>query len=150
MQHATGPLLIRVGTLQYLQPTRDLTSKSMRCLLIAALVPLSASFASIPYEAPVRPLVRAEMTRAVPEGLFLFRDTYQFDNAKHPMTGITPISPGPHKLIVLLSGQDDPALFDTEFGAHESAFALRRRVMEKAVAAHGHGVVVVETPDYQN
>ena len=91
----------------------------MRCLLIAALVPLSASFASIPYEAPVRPLVRAEMTRAVPEGLFLFRDTYQFDNAKHPMTGITPISPGPHKLIVLLSGQDDPALFDTEFGAHE-------------------------------
>ena len=109
----------------------------MRFLLIATLVPLTASFASTPtpYE--------------VPEGLVLIRDSYEFDNAKHPMTGFTPDSPGPHKLIVMLTG-NDKAAYETEFGAHDAFFAIRRRAMEKAVAMQGHGMVIVQTPDYQN
>ena len=66
------------------------------------------------------------------------------------MTGFTPDSPGPHKLIVVLTGTDDPSRHETEFGAHDAAFAPRRRAMEKAVAMQGHGMVIVETPDYQN
>ena len=123
----------------------------MRFLLIALGVPLTASFASRPHKAPEgADLVLAETTRAVPEGLVLIRDTYQFENAKHPMTGFTPDSPGPHKLIVVLTGTDDPSRHETEFGAHDAAFAPRRRAMEKAVAMQGHGMVIVETPDYQN
>ena len=122
----------------------------MRFLLIAALLPLTASFASTPYEGPEgTDLILAETTRAVPEGLVLIRDTYQFENAEHPMTGFTPDSPGPHKLIVVLTGHDSDA-YETEFGAHDWAFALRRRAMEKAVAMQGHGMVIVQTPDYQN
>jgi len=121
----------------------------MRFLLILALVSLTASFASIPYKGLVgADLVRAETTRAVPEGLVLIRDTYQFENAKHPMTGFTPDSPGPHKLIVVPSSYD-PAAYETEHGAHDFVFALRRRAMEKAVTMQGHGMVVVQTPDYE-
>ena len=113
----------------------------MRFLLITALLPLTASFASTPYEGPEgTDLILAETTRAVPEGLVLIRDTYQFDNAKHPMIGFTPDSPGPHKLIVVLSGQET---------THDSAFALRRESLEKTVAVQGHGMVVVETPDFK-
>ena len=126
------------------------SNRLMRFLLIALGVPLTASFASRPHKAPEgADLVLAETTRAVPEGLVLIRDTYQFENAKHPMTGFTPDSPGPHKLIVVLTGTDDPSRH-TEFGAHDAAFAPRRRAMEKAVAMQGHGMVIVETPDYQN
>ena len=61
----------------------------MRFLMIAALLPLAASFASTP-KPPYEP----------PEGLALIRDSYQFDNAEHPMTGLTsppltPPSPSP-------------------------------------------------------
>ena len=119
--------------------------------LIATLLPLTASFASTPYEGlQGLDLVLAEASRAALEGLVLIRDTYQFENAKHPMTGFTPDSPGPHKLIVVLTGTDDPSRHETEFGAHDAAFAPRRRAMEKAVAMQGHGMVIVETPDYQN
>ena len=122
----------------------------MRFLLIAALLPLTASFASTPYEGPEGPdLILAETTRAVPEGLVLIRDTYEFENAEHPMTGFTPDSPGPHKLIVVLTGHD-PAAYETEFGAHDDTFAPRRRAMEKAVATQGHGMVIVETPDFKD
>eukprot|EP00964_Phaeocystis_antarctica_P024446 scaffold13682_cov84-Phaeocystis_antarctica.AAC.1 len=122
----------------------------MRFLLIAALLPLTASFASTPYEGPEgADLVLAETTRAAPEGLVLIRDTYQFENAEHPIAGFTPDSPGPHKLIVVPSSYDTTA-YETEFGAHDWAFALRRRAMEKAVAMQGHGMVIVQTPDYQN
>ena len=121
----------------------------MRFLLIAALLPLTASFASIPYKRlEGADLILAETTRAVPEGLVLIRDTYQFENAKHPMTGFTPDSPGPHKLIVMLAGHD-PAAYETEHGAHDDAFVIRRRAMEKAVTMQGHGMVVVQTPDYE-
>ena len=122
----------------------------MRFLLIAALLPLTASFASTPYEG-LQGLDRvlAETTRAAPEGLVLIRDSYQFDNAKHPMTGFTPDSPGPHKLIVVLTGHDSDA-YETEFGAHDWAFALRRRAMEKAVATQGHGMVIVDTPGFKD
>ena len=126
------------------------TLRLMRFLLIALVVPLTASFASTPYEGPEgTDLILAETTRAVPEGLVLIRDTYQFENAEHPMTGFTPNSPGPHKLIVVPSSYDTTA-YETEFGAHDWAFALRRRAMEKAVAMQGHGMVIVQTPDYQN
>ena len=122
----------------------------MRFLLIAALLPLTASFASTPYEGlQGQDLVLAETTRAAPEGLVLIRDTYEFENAKHPMTGFTPDSPGPHKLIVVLTGHD-PRAYETEYGAHDDAFAPRRRAMEKAVATQGHGMVVVETPGFKN
>ena len=76
-----------------------------------------------------------------PEGLVLIRDSYQFGDAKLPMTGFTPDSPGPHKLIVVLSGQVTP---------HRSAFAVRRKSLEKTVAVQGHGMVVVETPDFES
>ena len=129
----------------------------MRFLLIAALLPLTASFASTPYEGPEgTDLILAETTRAVPEGLVLIRDTYQFENAEHPMIGWTPDSPGPHKLIVVLSGLDasDETVFANNAAFADAgpwrAFVPRRRAMEKAVATQGHGMVVVETPDYQN
>ena len=113
----------------------------MHFLFFAALLPLTASFASTPYKKlEGSDFILAETTRAVPEGLVLIRDTYQFDNAKHPMTGFTPDSPGPHKLIVVLSGQET---------THDSSFALRRESLEKTVAVQGHGMVVVETPDYE-
>ena len=122
----------------------------MRLHLIAALLPLTASFASTPYEGlQGLDLVLAEASRAALEGLVLIRDTYQFDNAKHPMTGFTPDSPGPHKLIVVLTGHD-PAAYETEFGAHDDTFAPRRRAMEKAVATQGHGMVVVEMPGFKD
>ena len=121
----------------------------MRFLLIAALLPRAAAFASLSHEAPEgADLVLAETTRAVPEGLVLIRDTYQFENAEHLMTGFTPDSPGPHKLIVVLTGHA-PDAYETEHGAHDFVFALRRRAMEKAVTMQGHGMVVVQTPDYE-
>ena len=129
----------------------------MRFLLITALLPLTASFASTPYEGPEgADLVLAETTRAAPEGLVLIRDTYQFENAEHPMIVWTPDSPGPHKLIVVLSGLDPSD--ETERDWYNAAFAdagpwrafvPRRRAMEKAVATQGHGMVVVETPDFK-
>ena len=92
----------------------------MRLLVLAALVPLSASFASIPEP---------------PESQALIRDSYQFEGASHPMTGVMPDSGGPHKLVVLLAA----------FGeSHHDAFDYRRGVLENAVAMQGHGVVVVE------
>ena len=63
----------------------------MQRLLIAALVAPSASFASTP----------------APEGTILIRDSYQFDNAKYPMTGFTPDSDGPHRLVVVLPDNND-------------------------------------------
>ena len=47
-------------------------------ILALAFTPLCAPFASTPkpYEAP--------------EGQTLIRDTYQFEGAQHPMTGLTP------------------------------------------------------------
>ena len=122
----------------------------MRILLIVALLPLTASFASTPYEGlEGADLILAEASRAAPEGLVLIRDTYQFENAEHPIAGFTPDSPGPHKLIVVPSSYDTTA-YETEFGAHDWAFALRRRAMEKAVATQGHGMVIVETPGFKN
>ena len=122
----------------------------MRSLLLAALVTLTASFASIPYKRlEGADLILAETTRAVPEGLVLIRDTYQFENAEHPIAGFTPDSPGPHKLIVVPSSYDTTA-YETEFGAHDWAFALRRRAMEKAVATQGHGMVIVDTPGFKD
>ena len=41
-----------------------------------------------------------------PDGLVLIRDRYQFEGAEHPMTGLTPDGPGPHRLIVVLTGYD--------------------------------------------
>ena len=60
-------------------------------ILALTFTPLCAPFASTPepYEAP--------------EGQTLIRDTYQFEGAQHPMTGLTPDSGGPHKLIVMLA-----------------------------------------------
>ena len=123
----------------------------MRLLLFVALLPLTASFASTPVDTKASRayLVLAEASRAAPEGLVLIRDTYEFENAEHPMTGFTPDSPGPHKLIVVLTGHD-PAAYETEFGAHDDTFAPRRRAMEKAVATQGHGMVIVETPDFKD
>ena len=130
----------------------------MRFLLIAALLPRAAAFASLSHEAPEgADLVLAETTRAVPEGLVLIRDTYEFENAEHPMIGWTPDSPGPHKLIVVLSGLDPSDVKERDWynaafadAGPWRAFVPRRRAMEKAVATQGHGMVVVETPDYQN
>ena len=97
------------------------TLRLMRFLLIALVVPLTASFASTPYKGPGgRDLILAETNRAVLEGLLLIRDTYEFENAEHPMIGWTPDSPGPHKLIVVLSGLD--ASDETVF-ANNAAFA---------------------------
>ena len=104
---------------------RRLSLNRMRLLVLAALVPLSASFASIPEP---------------PEGQALIRDSYQFEGASHPMTGVTPDSGGPHKLVVLLAA----------FGeSHHDAFDTRRGDLENTVALQGHGVVVVEYPGNQ-
>ena len=122
----------------------------MRILLIVALLPLTASFASTPYEGlEGADLILAEASRAAPEGLVLIRDTYQFENAEHPIAGFTPDSPGPHKLIVVLTGHD-PRAYETEYGAHDDTFAPRRRAMEKAVATQGHGMVMVDTPGFKD
>ena len=50
----------------------------MRFLLIAALLPLTASFASTPVDTKASRayVVLAEASRAAPEGLVLIRDTY--------------------------------------------------------------------------
>ena len=127
------------------------TFSLMRFLLIAALLPLTASFASTPVDTKASRayLALAEASRAAPEGLVLIRDTYEYDNAKHPMTGFTPDSPGPHKLIVVLTGHD-PRAYETEYGAHDDTFAPRRRAMEKAVATQGHGMVIVDTPGFKD
>ena len=99
----------------------------MRLLVIAALLPLAASFASTPE--PPKPY-------EPPEGLVLIRDSYQFDNAEHAMTGLMPDSPGPHKLIVMLTGED-PTAYETEFGQVDAAFDPRRGAIEKFVPLTG-------------
>ena len=104
---------------------RVLKLNRMRLLVLAALVPLSAPFASIPEP---------------PEGQALIRDSYQFEGASHPMTGVTPDSGGPHKLIVVLATLGE---------SHDDAFDFRRGDLENTVAIQGHGVVVVEYPDNQ-
>ena len=76
----------------------------------------------------------------------LIRDRYQFEGGEHPMTGLTPDSPGPHKLIVVLTGYD-PATYPTEFVAHDDHFITRVRGFELG-AMQGHGMVVVETPGF--
>ena len=103
-------------------------------LLLTALVPLTAAFASFPkpYEAP--------------EGLVLIRDRFQFEGAEHPMTGLTPDSGGPHKLIVVVTGYD-PATYPTKFGAHDVHVSKRVKGLELG-AMQGHGMVVVETPGF--
>ena len=106
-----------------------MAGRAKHTLLALAFTPLCASFASAPkpYEAP--------------EGQTLIRDTYQFEGAEHPMTGLTPESGGPHKLIVMLAGIRV---------VHEYAFDDRSRAMENAVAMQGHGVVIVEWPGYND
>ena len=99
----------------------------MRLLVIAALLPLAASFASTPE--PPKPY-------EPPEGLVLIRDSYQFDNAEHAMKGLVPDSPGPHKLIVYMTGAD-PTAYETEFGHVDAAFDPRRGTIEKFVAMQG-------------
>jgi len=111
----------------------------MRLVVLAALLPLAASFASTPE--PPKPY-------EPPEGLVLIRDSYQFDNAEHAMKGLMPDSPGPHKLIVMLSGQD-PTAYETEFGQVDAAFDPRRGAIEKFVAMQGHGMVIVESPSIE-
>ena len=103
-------------------------------LLALSFTPLCAPFASAPkpYEAP--------------EGQTLIRDRYQFEGAEHPMTGLTPDSGGPHKLIVVVTGYD-PANYPTEFGAHDNHFSTRVKGLELG-AMQGHGMVVVETPGF--
>ena len=98
-------------------------------ILVLAFTPFCAPFASTPepYEAP--------------EGQTLIRDTYQFEGAQHPMTGLTPDSDGPHKLIVMLATIEE---------VHDEAFAYRSRAIENAVATQGHGVVLVEWPGYND
>jgi len=98
-------------------------------ILAVAFTPFCASFASTPkpYEAP--------------EGQTLIRDTYQFEGAQHPMTGLTPDSGGPHKLIVMLAALQE---------VHDETFGYRSRAIENAVAMQGHGVVLVEWPSYND
>jgi len=98
-------------------------------ILALAFTPFCASFASTPkpYEAP--------------EGQTLIRDTYQFEGAQHPMTGLTPDSGGPHKLIVMLAALQE---------VHDETFGYRSRAIENAVAMQGHGVVLVEWPSYND
>ena len=98
-------------------------------LLALSFTPLCAPFASAPkpYEAP--------------EGQTLIRDRYQFEGAEHPMTGLTPDSGGPHKLIVWLATIEE---------VHDDAFDDRSRAMANAVAMQGHGVVLVEWPGYND
>ena len=74
----------------------------------------------------------------VPEGLVLIRDSYQFEDAKYPMIGFTPDSDGPHKLIVLLGGNQG----STGVSA-DRAFTLQRRALERTVATQGHGMVIL-------
>ena len=57
-------------------------------------VPFTAAFSTLPRPAPYEP----------PDGLVLIRDRYQFEGTEHPMTGLTPDGPGPHKLIVVVTG----------------------------------------------
>ena len=97
----------------------------MQRLLIAALVAPSASFASTP----------------APEGTILIRDSYQFDNAKYPMTGFTPDSDGPHKLVVVLPDNNDA------FFSHLRSEGLDRALLGNVVAMQGHGAVFVDYPD---
>ena len=99
----------------------------MRLLVIAALVPLSASFGS------------------VPKGLVLIRDSFQFEGNDHPMTGFTPDGGGPHKLIVMLTGLERVEATSTP---HDKAFEARRGALENIVATQGHGVVKVEVPGF--
>ena len=98
------------------------------------LVPFTAAFSTLP--APYEP----------PDGLVLIRDRYQFEGAEHPMTGLTPAGPGPHKLIVVVTGYD-PGNYPTGFGAHDDHFTKRVRGFELG-AMQGHGMVVVETPGF--
>ena len=77
-----------------------------------------------------------------PEGLVLIRDSYQFGDAKLPMTGFTPDSDGPHKLIVLLSGFQ-PKSEGTVFEHHDREFAFQRGTLGRIVATQGHGMVIV-------
>ena len=106
----------------------------MRILVLAALVSLTAAFASTP-----KPYL-------APGGLILIRDSYQFEGAEHPMTGLTPDSGGPHKLIVVVTGYD-PANYPTEFGAHDNHFSTRVKGLELG-AMQGHGMVVVAMPGF--
>jgi len=82
-------------------------------LLALAFTPLCAPFASTPkpYEAP--------------EGQTLIHDTYQFEGAEHPMTGLTPESGGPHKLIVWLATIEE---------VHDEAFDDRSRAIRHPAA----------------
>ena len=105
----------------------------MRLVMISALVPLCASFASIPKPDP-KPY-------EPPEGQHVIHDHYQFEGVHHPITGLAPNSGGPHKLIVVLAGTVE---------SHNDAFFLRVSALEKAVAAQGHGMVLVEYPDFES
>jgi len=105
------------------------------------LVPLTAAFSTLPL-----PYVPSIKSYEPPDGLVLIRDRYQFEGAEHPMTGLTPDGPGPHKLIVVVTGYD-PANYPTEFGAHDDHFTSRVRGFELG-AMQGHGMVVVETPGF--
>jgi len=98
----------------------------MRLFVILALVPLSASFGS------------------VPKGLVLIRDSFQFEGNDHPMTGFTPDGGGPHKLIVMLTGLERVEATTP----HDKAFEARRGALENIVATQGHGVVKVEVPGF--
>ena len=55
------------------------------------------------------------------------------------MIGFTPDSDGPHKLIVLLGGNDQGS---TGVSA-DRAFTLQRRALERTVATQGHGMVIL-------
>ena len=110
-----------------LWPTpRTTPTTRMRLLVVAALLPLAASFAS------------------VPKGLVLIRDSYQFEGRVHPMTGFTPDSGGPHKLIVMLTGLERVDATTP----HDKAFEARRGALTDVVAMQGHGVVKVEVPGF--
>ena len=104
---------------------------AMRLLFLVAF---TAAFSTLP--APYEP----------PDGLVLIRDRYQFEGAEHPMTGLTPAGPGPHKLIVVVTGYD-PGNYPTGFVAHDDHFTVRVRGFELG-AMQGHGMVVVETPGF--
>jgi len=65
-------------TVSYLSAVLMVRRRAKLVLLVLAFTPFCAPFASTPkpYEAP--------------EGQTLIRDTYQFEGAQHPMTGLTP------------------------------------------------------------
>ena len=109
--------------------------RAQLALLALVFTPFCAPFASTPkpYEAP--------------EGQTLIRDTYQFEGAQHPMTGLTPDSGGLHKLIVMLAGSQARGIVQA---VHDEAFGYRSRAIENAVATQGHGVVLVEWPGYND